>query len=139
MVALNWGDLFISSHSKRRRSGEKCKRTSSEPREMYKIMHIKITATIERTENEVRERTHFKLQPIRIPSQYATEKPRAPQGKHQNARRFWYSLLHQNAAAALSVSISPHIYFRIGREGLKIPCVLYKSLQSVGAAAHIGA
>ena len=25
----------------------------------------------------------------------------------QNARRFWYSLLHQNAAAALSVSISP--------------------------------
>ena len=94
-VALNWGVLFISSHSKRRRSGEKCKRTSSEPREMYKIMHIKITATIERTENEVRERTHFKLQPIRIPSQYATEKPRAPQGKHQNA------------AAALSVSTPP--------------------------------
>lgn len=26
---------------------------------------------------------------------------------NQNARRFWYSLLHQNAAAALSVSISP--------------------------------
>ena len=25
----------------------------------------------------------------------------APQAKHQNARRFWYSLLHQNAAAAL--------------------------------------
>ena len=77
-VALNWGDLFISSHSKRRRSGEKCKRTSSEPREMYKIMHIearanpeKITATIEQTENEVRERTHFKLQPIRIPSTVA--------------------------------------------------------------------
>lgn len=61
---------------------------------MYKIMHIearanpeKITATIEQTENEVRERTHFKLQPIRIPSTVAicdgkTESPAGQAPKH---------------------------------------------------------